>query len=137
MVAEITPRASVDFLDVTAFARMASLKREFEAYEQRAGMPSHQGGLKVVGGSARMVVKAGESNPGLISNERDRAFINWCVETLSEVGVSVDVVRAPFLFGQALFSSSFLFDESHVQLAVRNTDIIKPIRVITESSYPI
>lgn len=130
LVAEIDIANRIDFFDLGAWTQMRALLPEFEAYETLSGAESSQGGLKVVDGHARMRVPRGGAATGVIANHRDRAFINWCAELLEGEGVKVDAVRAPFLFGEAVHPSSFLFDESHVQIAVRNPETIRPMTII-------
>lgn len=130
LVAEIDITNRIDFFDIDAWVQMRALLPDFEAYESISGEEATQGGLKVQGGSARMRVSSGDASVGIRGNRRDRAFINWCAELLEGAGARVDAVRAPFLFGEAVYPSSFLFDESHVQIAVRNPDKITPISII-------
>lgn len=56
--------------------------------------------------------------------ELDCAVINVCVDRLTERGFAFDTVRGAFLEGPPIFPGTTLSAETHIQLAVRNTDCI-------------
>jgi hypothetical protein len=57
----------------------------------------------------------------------DRAVINYAVGILKTKGIDVRVVRAAFDEGAPAFPGSALFDRSHVQIAVRDLNLIEKI----------
>lgn len=66
----------------------------------------------------------------------DRAVINLAAEILEREGFRVRSVRAVFTEGRPAFPGSFLFDESHVQVAVRDLDVIKDIVRLSPDALP-
>ena len=54
----------------------------------------------------------------------DREVIEQTVGVLASAGVAVRSVRASFQEGKPLYPGSALYDESHVQIAVRHPDAI-------------
>jgi len=58
------------------------------------------------------------------AHRRDRAVINFCVQLMATLGISIRLVRAAFIEGQPLFEASALYQRSHVQFAVRDPLLI-------------
>jgi hypothetical protein len=54
----------------------------------------------------------------------DRYVINFAVGMLGEAGIQIRAVRGAFLEGAPVFPNSFLFDRAHVQIAIRDVDLI-------------
>lgn len=108
----------LDLLDVNAFQLLDALYPLFARYE---APENNQGGLTVRNGHARIQALPNKplgNNP--IQNDRDRAFLNWALNIIERRDGPIEAVRCAFLFGQALHPSSFLFDESHVQVLIRH-----------------
>ena len=55
----------------------------------------------------------------------DREVINYCLGVLGEEDIHVRSVRAAFQEGQPAFPLSAIFNRSHVQLAVRDLEVIR------------
>jgi hypothetical protein len=53
----------------------------------------------------------------------DCAFFNFAIELISQAQ-RIDSIRAAFLDGERLFPSSAIFDLAHIQIAVRNPNLI-------------
>ena len=51
----------------------------------------------------------------------DREVINYTVGVLNDSGTKIACVRAAFVEGRAVFPNSALFDQTHVQIAVRDS----------------
>jgi hypothetical protein len=77
----------------------AAYQRVVRAYQQKAlPLPRNRGG----------------------NHSLDRVVINYICEELYQI----DTVRGPFLEGKEVFPGSFLPDLAHVQITVRNPDMI-------------
>jgi hypothetical protein len=53
----------------------------------------------------------------------DRAFFNFAIELISQAQ-PLDSIRAAFMEGERLFPSSAIFELAHIQIAVRNPNLI-------------
>ncbi len=62
----------------------------------------------------------------------DRAVINFAVEQLRSRGISVRMVRGVFIEGQPVFPDSALYERAHVQIAVRDTQMIERCWIMEE-----
>jgi hypothetical protein len=60
----------------------------------------------------------------------DRAVMEFTVSTLEREGIRVRAVRGVFAEGPPAFPGSFLSEGSHVQVAVRDTDLISNVKVV-------
>ena len=60
----------------------------------------------------------------------DRAVIEFTVAILEREGMRIRVVRGVFAEGVPAFPGSFLSEGSHVQVAVRDTDLISNVEVV-------
>src|SRR6185312_8135043 len=130
--ADISLERCVDFFDLKHFRELRKACPRFEKYEQGKGLSSSQAELRVAGGR---VFTSDDPNPDprtrkQILNNKDRALIDWYVESLRSSGYQVGSVRGIFLDGQAIFAESFLFDWSHVQVAVLERSVISNLRIV-------
>ncbi|HEX7946799.1 MAG TPA: hypothetical protein VF495_19180 [Phenylobacterium sp.] len=68
-----------------------------------------------------------------IRNFMDRALIDFTVELLRELDDPMEIrsVRGAFLWGRAVFPESFVFNRSHVQIAVRDPKMISKPKLVT------
>lgn len=55
---------------------------------------------------------------------RDCATINWFCERQEREGPAIKSVRAIFLEGEPLFDGSLIYNQSHLQIAVRDPSVI-------------
>jgi hypothetical protein len=55
----------------------------------------------------------------------DCAYFNYITEVLSSQDQKVDAIRAVFLEGDRIFPDSAIFDLAHIQIAIRNNDLIE------------
>lgn len=55
----------------------------------------------------------------------DCAYFNYIVEVLSHHGQKIEAIRGVFLEGERIFPDSAIFDQAHVQIAIRNTSLIE------------
>lgn len=56
----------------------------------------------------------------------DRLCINFLIESILEPqNISINSVRAAFSEGKPLFDNSGLYDLAHVQIAIRNLNVIQ------------
>ncbi len=60
----------------------------------------------------------------------DRAVINFFAE---EEGPPVRVVRAPFIEGRRLWNGSDLWDKAHIQIAVRDVELLSNIVLVEDA----
>jgi hypothetical protein len=60
----------------------------------------------------------------------DRDVINYAVGILAEKGFHIRTVRAAFVEGAPIFPNSALFDHSHVQIAVRDPNLIERAEIM-------
>jgi hypothetical protein len=61
----------------------------------------------------------------------DREFLDYVCETLGKAGSDqIHVIRAAFTEGNPIFNNSAIFNLSHVQIAVKNTQIIESSEII-------
>jgi hypothetical protein len=68
-----------------------------------------------------------ENNGKIISapHRLDCDIIDTAADVLKDRGVNIRAARAAFIEGDAIFEGSHLYDRAHVQVAVRDTSIIK------------
>jgi hypothetical protein len=64
----------------------------------------------------------------------DRDVINYAVDMLREKGLLIRSVRAAFAEGIPIFPTSALFDRSHVQIAVRDLNVIERSEIVPSST---
>ena len=123
---EIDLSSCLDLLDRRNFNKMRRVYARFVDEENRSRYAFTQQGLSVSRGIAS--VGASISSSGLADNHRDHALLDWYIEFLKRyASQDVTAVRGAFLWGQALFRESFLFDWSHCQIAVRDNTILSPL----------
>jgi hypothetical protein len=60
----------------------------------------------------------------------DRAVMEFTVATLELEGIRIRAIRGVFAEGPPAFPGSFLSEGSHVQVAVRDTDLISNVTVV-------
>ena len=60
----------------------------------------------------------------------DCAFFNYSIEFIAPQGQNIDGVRAAFMEGERLFPDSAVFELAHVQIAIRNPELIKESHLI-------
>jgi hypothetical protein len=60
----------------------------------------------------------------------DRLVIDFVVNQLEQRGRAIDVVRSIFIEGRPIYEHGSFYDESHVQIAVRNKDIISDLEIL-------
>lgn len=58
-------------------------------------------------------------------NFADCEVMNALSAKVSFDGKPADCVRSPFVFGRQLYANSYFFDQTHVQIAVINADILE------------
>jgi hypothetical protein len=96
-----------DLLDEKMTALLADTHTKFEASFKRAGRP--------------LPVNRGKD---LKLRELDCAVINYCVYRMGLRRISFDTVRGAFLEGPSVFPGTTISAETHLQIAVRNTDCV-------------
>lgn len=97
----------LDLLDVAMTRRLQEIYPSFEE-----GLPK--------AGRGRPINK-----PHRKMHNLDCAFLNWAIPLIEEAaGRTYDTVRGVFVEGPPLYPSSQLHTESHIQLAVRNSNAI-------------
>ncbi|RYD32355.1 MAG: hypothetical protein EOP86_15875 [Verrucomicrobiaceae bacterium] len=97
----------LDLLDVTMTRRLQEIYPRFEE------------GLRKDGGDIP------NNQPARKMHNLDCAFLNWAIPILEAADrVSYHTIRGVFVEGVPLYSSSQLYTESHIQLAVRNSSAI-------------
>ena len=60
----------------------------------------------------------------------DCAFFNYSIEFIAPQGQNIDGVRAAFMEGERLFPDSAVLELAHVQIAIRNPELIKESHLI-------
>jgi hypothetical protein len=69
--------------------------------------------------------KVGSVNPNdLVLRFLDCAVINWALDELAKDGEKFDTVRCVYSEGLPCFDGSKIMAQSHIQLVVRNTEVI-------------
>jgi hypothetical protein len=72
-----------------------------------------------------------KQNPTLSKAHRlDCAFFNYATELLRSQGQEMEAIRAVFVEGENMFPSSAIFDLAHIQIAVKNTALIRDCQLI-------
>lgn len=72
-----------------------------------------------------------KQNPTLSKAHRlDCAFFNYATELLRSQRQEMEAIRAVFVEGENMFPSSAIFDLAHIQIAVKNTALIKDCQLI-------
>ena len=100
-------------LDLTS---RAGIKQAESAYKQ----------LISVSGSAN--IKLPRNSPDLSQRNLDCAVIQTLHSMRAEAGQTpVDTVRGVFIEGTPVFPNSGIYEKTHIQIAVRNTDCIKGV----------
>ena len=94
----------MDFLDLEWAKLLGRVYDEFLSMIKSSGtpMPTQTGG----------------------AHRLDREVINYAVRVLEDEGVRVESVRGAFSEGKPAFPNSAILDKSHIQIAVRNVDVI-------------
>ena len=64
----------------------------------------------------------GEASPTK-AHRLDCAFFNFAIELISQAQ-PIDSIRAAFIEGERLFPSSAIFELAHIQIAIRNPNLI-------------
>lgn len=67
--------------------------------------------------------------PNLGINHEDSYYMSLFAAKLQSEGHSVKTIRAAFIEGSPIFPSSWLFDQSHIQICVRDPSAISNIKV--------
>ena len=121
--AEIDLTNCLDLLDLKDFKLLRSKFLEAKA---ALSLPP-QNPLHVSGGRAH---PPKDQTPLELMNKRDRFMFDYCVESLRGMR-EITTVRCPFLWGSAVFSESYAFSWSRVEIAVREPiKAIKSIRLV-------
>lgn len=110
--AKISLASCIDLLDTRWFSR---LNQSYDAY---------------VGRCKRLGIDLPRQTAG--AHRLDRDVINYMVDALSAEGRTVKAVRGAFGEGRPAFPGSALYDQSHVQIAVRELDAILSVREYVE-----
>jgi GNAT superfamily N-acetyltransferase len=66
----------------------------------------------------------------------DRAVLNYAVEVLEARGMRVRTIRAAFNEGAPAYPGSDLFQLSHVQVAVRDQELVTSLKLLEEDQIP-
>lgn len=130
IVADVSLENCLDLLEIEGFRRVADYFPDFLAAERASLSPRPQPGLLVVGGKAKIALGrqralAAGLTKGRPTNFRDRALIDFCAKIERDKGQEIKSVRGAFLWGSTIFPESFLFDQSHVEIAVRDASMIE------------
>lgn len=134
--AEILQQNVLDLLDIgnSGFlqATYRSIKDECDAAEgwlapdQRPLPQQHAPVLWDADGNSYRIGQSGDGDPKY--NWLDHAVIERATHALWErKGFRTKVIRCAFAEGKMLYPSSYFFDRSHVQVVVREPDVIKRI----------
>ena len=117
--AEIDLEGCLDLFEARAWAQLRMAYTEFLASEDQLESGATQEGLRIEQGIAcTNAFPADEARRWEISrNFRDRAFLDWYVRRM-QIRKPVRSIRSPFLWGEALYADSFLFDWAHAQVSV-------------------
>ena len=101
--AEIRIADCMDLLDVGWNEVISDMYDEYLKFLRNAGLsrPTQSGG----------------------AHRLDREVINYTVGVLGESGIRIACVRAAFREGRPVYADSAFFNQSHVQIAVRDTDV--------------
>lgn len=105
----------VDFIDLLDIDWSSWLAKVFDRYLSDLKKAGHS--LPVQRGGAHSL---------------DRAVLNYAVEVLESEGYRVRGIRGAFAEGHPVFPNSALLTHSHVQIAVRDRDLISDVRVVGE-----
>ncbi len=113
-----------DLLDLFNFE---TLQLEYEEFAALA-FSQEQGPLEIVDGAT---VYPTDGTKLVDRNKRDKAVIDFAAASIeAKTGKAVRVVRSPFLWGTALYPSSFIFNWSNVHICVRDHSVIQNLKVI-------
>jgi hypothetical protein len=105
--------ARIDLLDIKWFPPLKIVYNSFREGYQRFERPLPK------------------QNPTLSKAHRlDCAFFNYATELLQSQGQEMEAIRAVFVEGDNMFPSSAIFDLAHIQIAVKNTVLIKDCQLV-------
>src|SRR5579872_1487849 len=131
---DIDLRDCLDFLDPRVAASVRNAEPAFLDYEQKSGIPVlPQARMRVVDRLVSFAQPmpspyASASAQSPYVNRRDAMFLDWYISDLAKIeGKKKTCIRAAFVGGRALFRESLIFDEVHIQIAVKDLGVvIKP-----------
>lgn len=127
--AEIDLSSSIDLLDDVWDDAIKEAAEKLE----RDGRCERQHGLRLRSTKSRKAVVVCDYEMPPDSNRRnhcDCQVINAVWGDAKDRGFTASSIRAPFVLGRQLFSNSYLFNESHVQIAVIDQACLRDIRRI-------
>lgn len=88
--------------------------------------------LTTAGGSRVLIADVTDAQLEFRSNTADCAVMNAFWSYMKDHGgLEPRSIRAPFAFGKQLFLNSFLFDQTHVQIAVKDPLIMSGLELVT------
>ncbi len=64
----------------------------------------------------------------------DRLVINMAADALAQSGQPVRSVRGVFQEGRPAFPGSALYDQAHIQIAVRDSSVVSDVRLADEAA---
>ena len=67
-------------------------------------------------------------------HKRDYAIIELAINLAFADHIAVDAVRCAFVEGTPVFENSAIFDKTHVQITVRNPDVIVEYQVLSDGA---
>jgi hypothetical protein len=117
----------IDLLDNDWIGAIQECARRLSA----EGLLEQQHGLRLRSAANRAFIVADYDMP-LAShryNASDCQVINALWGYLRDGGDTAPAIRAPFVLGRQLYSNSFFFHESHVQIAVVDTSIMSDVTI--------
>ncbi len=107
---------------------------------QLAGMMSDGGalplqhGLRLItaGGTGVIIADVTDTTSEFRKNTADCAVMNAFWSYMKDYGgFEPRTIRAPFTFGKQLYLNSFLFDQTHVQIAVKDPSVMSTLDLVT------
>lgn len=125
VAADIDLSRCIDLFDLSVFKEIKGAYVEFLRHEQDLGDIVRQEGIEVLDGHAKTT-----SGSKKVNNYRDRAFLNWYIQELRRGSYYPASVRGAFLWGDALFKESFLFDWAHSQISVLDATVMSGLRIV-------
>jgi hypothetical protein len=112
--------ACFDLMDTRYTTELGEAYELFKKLTRRAGAP--------------LPLNEGKT-PDRKLRHRDCAVLNFYLEALDEKGLRFDTVRCAFLEGRRAFAGSGIWQQSHIQIAVRNpacvVGVFRPMMVET------
>ena len=104
----------IDLLDVKWFPPLKNLYSSFREQYRIANLPLPQ-----------------QNSIRSKAHRLDCEFFNYTTQMLRDRGQDIEAIRAVFVEGEPIFPNSAIFDLAHIQIAVRNIDLIEDSHLIT------